>query len=115
MLDSSGKENGDAETGEESEEREQVEDQFEEQYLEEEQEQHLEEERVCLNMEQDQYIAMEDEPPQGILNFRMCTALPKHSTRNITSIMSRPRLFNFICYLWTVVLFLFLLLKSLER
>ena len=73
---------------EESEEREDVYDQPEEQYEVLGQEQDLD---VYLDMEEEVYTSMEDmpyvQPPRGILNFRLFTALPKHNTRNITSLL----------------------------
>ena len=76
---------------EESEEREEVYDQLEEQYEVLGQEQDLD---VYLDMEEEIYASMEDmpygpyvQPPRGILNFRLFTALPKHNTRNITSLL----------------------------
>ena len=116
LSDVSVKDNGDAEIGEETEEREQAEDQFEEADEVMGQEQYLDVEgELGLNMQQDdELLDMEEEPyvditqdhqhqdmeqdvdmedgqyqqtPPGILNFRMFTALPKHNTRNITSII----------------------------
>ena len=64
-------------------------DQLEEQYEVLGQEQDLD---VYLDMEEEVYTSMEDDipyvqPPRGILNFRLFTALPKHDTRTITSLL----------------------------
>lgn len=68
------------------------------QRLDLEQEQYVDsEQQLYEDMERDQHLDMGDEQyqqtPPGILNFRMCTALPKHNTKNITIVIVILRFF----------------------
>ena len=91
-------------------EQEQYEDVEQQLYVDKEREQYEDmggEQYVGMGDEQyedmggEQYEDMGDEQyqqmPPGILNFGMCTALPKHNTRNITSIVLRFLLSSFPC------------------